>query len=196
MSDDPVQNPYIDSVDAGSPDFPAAFSNGPSTIANAVKQGTIIHICLVMGMLSISGIMTFMTATGDAGVNFAVNSDSLLLLVIGVGACLMSLAASIAIKIVTTNGALMLWRSNAPDVQPPIPVDSPFQLSPQALGGLNSSRLISAALLEGGAVINAVFILINENLLHLIPIGIAAVAILLSIPSTGKYKQLIEATIR
>ncbi len=48
-------------------------------------------------------------------------------------------------------------------------------------------------LLEGSAVVNAVFMMIGDNLWHLIPIAIAVLAILINIPTMESVKSSMEA---
>ena len=196
MSDDPVQNPYT-SPNESSTYASGGQSSGPETIAAAARIGQIISMALISGICFISGILLFIGIDDFAEAKFlTVDDDSMLFLGIGFVVAFGSFVGGYVLRNSGLQVALRDWVRNTPDVELPISPDTTIPNGKRLLGGFATANITGAAIMESGAVINAVFLLINEHLLHLIPIGLAIFGILLLLPTTSKYQHLIEDAIQ
>lgn len=190
---DPAQNPYAASSETPGGLFPQGRSAG--TINTAARTGTVISLALISGVMMITAILAYLVTSNppkDQGlVRF--DGDAMLFLIIGYGIFVGAAGAAIVLRGVMKNQAAAQLKAAAEELPRPLEGDSPLPPSGRAfLGMVATYTLIGQALVEGPAIINAIFMFIDNNLAHLIPIVLAVIGIALQIPTAGKIKALME----
>ena len=192
MYDDPSRNPYTSSrvsggVTAGAP--------GVLSIQAASRTGLIITFALVQGLLVTAGICGYLGIQnlGPGVAALRIDTDSILFLAIGFGIFFINCVLAVVLPMVMKSKADMdLANSNEPLPQP-LEDDTELPTAAQtALGAAATRRLISQALLEGGAIINAIFMLIESNLVFAIPVAIAVVGIGVQAPLASRVRAMLE----
>ena len=190
---DPVQNPYIspDSVD----------QNGPSgSLTGFVRLGQIITFALVQGVLFTTAIMYFMMddpAVANPVTNSppAGNGDLVLPgigIVAAIGACMIAFVLTKMLR------RTIIAKYRATETTPQQVTSQDVSLTPamrQLMQGSSTGTLVGQAILEGAAVMNAILMLVDNNLIHLVPIAILVIGIVIQFPTVGKKWQLaVDAT--
>ncbi|QEF96882.1 hypothetical protein Mal15_09120 [Stieleria maiorica] len=190
---DPAKNPYVASSATPGGTFPQG--QRATTIDAAAKTGTIISLALISGVMMISGILAYLVFANPPEDQSLLrfDGDAMLFLIIGYGVFVASSGAAIVLRGIMKAQAAAQLKSSDVDLPQPLKADSP--LPPQAqsfLGAVATYTLIGQALVEGPAIINAVFLFIDNNLAHLVPIVLAVIGILLQIPTAGKLIAAME----
>ncbi|KAA5545329.1 hypothetical protein FYK55_06650 [Roseiconus nitratireducens] len=193
---DPARNPYA----AGS-STPGAGGTGRTiaTIRSASATGMTITFALVSGVTFITAVMIWMSSgslqPGESWFRF--DRQSVLLLGFGFLVLLGGAGAAFAIRILMTRQAM---QQNPPTDQPlPQPLTDDATLPPWAqslLGSVSASTIVGQALMEGPAIINAILLMIDDNLAHLVPIVLAVIGILLQTPTSSRYQRILEDAAR
>ena len=188
MNDSP-KNPYATT------DVTGSGANGYLTINQTSKVGMMITGGLIMGLLVTTVILSAMAIKeipqGESLVRF--DGDSMLFVMIGFAVMLGgAIAAFVLPRILNQNAADQL-RSSSVEIPSPLRADGNLpSAGQQFLGARMSSTIIGQALLEGPAMVNAVFLLLDQDFAHLIPVVIAIVGILIQIPTPGKLINAFE----
>ncbi|MCO8124720.1 hypothetical protein NHH03_23475 [Stieleria sp. TO1_6] len=125
---------------------------------------------------------------------FRFDADAMLFLGIGYLVFLGSAIAAVAVRGIMKSQAIRQFQSADEPLPVPLEIDSPLPPSAQTfLGSVATYSLVGQALMEGPAVINAVFLMIGNNLAHLIPIVIAVIGIALQCNTPARLKHLVES---
>ena len=191
MSHDPVQNPYT--APSSEPGGGQSPFKGLATIDDCAKTNQIIGLALISGVTIITGIMLFMVITGaDKDDDLFEIGEDLIFLVIGFGMFLVCTAMSFVVTSAMRRQFVENFRSTHGGSDTTIKDDESFQGSHQLLGGFSTSFIVGAALLEGSAVVNAIFLMLGDNLLHLIPVGLVVGLLLARLPSRARVRHFVE----
>ncbi|WP_182868084.1 hypothetical protein [Stieleria mannarensis] len=190
---DPAKNPYVASSVTPGGSFPQG--HGAATIDAAAKTGTIISMALISGVMMISGVLAYLVFANPPEDQSLLrfDGDALLFLAIGYGMFVASAGAAIVLRGIMKQQAAAQLKASGVDLPQPLKADSPLPQPAQAfLGSVATYTLIGQALVEGPAVVNAVFMFIDNNLAHLIPIVLAVIGIALQTPTAGKIMAALE----
>ena len=181
--DDPVKNPYISPADTAK----SSTFGGETTLIGYVRTGQIITFSLIMGVVFMAGILMVIGKDGEP------NSKPELFLWLGVGLGCLACVASFVLSRVLRAQALSSFRQQASDADLPAADDK--LVTPavhQLLSSAFTAQLVGQSVLEGVAVVNAILMLLDHNLLHLAVIAVMIVGIALHVPTTAKRQELIE----
>ncbi|QDT09934.1 hypothetical protein [Planctomycetes bacterium K23_9] len=194
---DPVQNPYIAPGAVDSSDI------GIAAIKDRVRIGMIITFALVQGVVFATGIMLFLMLNGDDGVAAGAQpaaaqpagAGDLVLpglgIAIGVGACVAALVVGGMMKRISINHfRAQLSAAGIKQVD-----HTATQFPPQVDQLINASRartIVGQAILEGAAMLNVILMFLDDNLIHLVPIGVLIAGIVMLLPTVGKKLALVE----
>lgn len=178
----------------------------PGTIRAAVTTGQIITLALAKGVLIIAVIFIVLNLDDDGQPDQAA-----ILLPLGGGMLAVLAAGAFAITTFLRSRAISKFRSHDTvsamrevstadrvaeqerqrwidwDAKSPPPIELR-----QFLADQQTYTLIGQAMMEGAAVMNLVFYMIDCNAVHLVFAAIAFVAILAMIPTIGKTRARIE----
>ncbi|QDV46481.1 hypothetical protein Enr13x_63900 [Stieleria neptunia] len=190
---DPAQNPYASSSATPGGLFPQGRSAG--TIDAAARTGTIISLALISGVVMITVILTYLVFANPPEDQplMRFDGDAMLFLIIGYGVFVASAGAAIVLRGIMKNQAETRLKASADELPRPLEGGSPLPPSGRAfVGAVATYTLIGQALVEGPAIINAIFMFIDNNLAHLVPIVLAVLGIALQIPTSGKIKASME----
>ncbi|TWU07850.1 M48 family metalloprotease [Stieleria varia] len=191
MTNDPAQNPYTASQQDGG----ESLTNLKHIIQGNSRTGMIITFALIQGIVIVSAIMVFMVFSrrqpGDS--LLGLDSDSMIWIVLGGGIALVSIIATVVLRAVFRSIAYGEFRgANVdPEVMRETNASVP-QAVPKLIGAFQTRTIIGQAILEGAAMINAVLMFVNDNLLHVIPIVVLVVGVGLQVPTPGKIRDWIE----
>jgi hypothetical protein len=184
---DPVRNPYIPASDVGNDHQ----IGREGSLLQHVRTGQVITFAMIMGLIMMVGILLTLSIDGDKGQADDKNS---ILILLGIGAGFLAIITSLVLSRWQHRAALMALRANraADDA---IPSDSQTVTSSVArfLGSSASATLVGQAVLEGAAVINAVLMVIDGNLLHLAVVAVMIVGMALQTPTIAKRRAAIES---
>ena len=185
MTHDPVQNPYTS---------PNTVPTDPLSIRSSSETNMLISLALVIGIVIISGIMLFLVVSKANNFSelLAVDPDDYLFLAIGFGLCWAGAVLSFVIRLFYKQRAARQFLAEHNDVRMPSDTES---VPGSLLGMYATVNIAGGALLEGPAVVNAIFILICDNLWHLIPVVVAIVGILVTLPTASRTRQFVEEAI-
>jgi hypothetical protein len=165
------------------------------TIKTTSATGTLITFALISGVVMISAVMTFMILSNppeDQSL-LRVDGDAMLFLGIGYVAFLGGALAAVILRSQLKGRAIEKLRASHEPLPRPLEGDSPLPQSGQSfLGEVATFTLIGQAVLEGPAIINAIFMLMENNFAHAIPIVIAILWIAAQIPTVDKIKMMME----
>lgn len=194
MSHDPVQNPYTKT--SGEDDYGDV--QGPSTIRQSATINQIISLALIGGLIAITSVVSFLVISNveNKADLWAIEQEDYLFLGLGYGIFIASACASVFMRLQTKMAAAHRFQAAHRERPTTINEDTTFPGLPSLLAGYATANIIGAALLEGPAVINAIFMMIDDNLWHLIPIGCAVVGILITLPTATKIKHFVENSCR
>ena len=189
MTVDPAQNPYT----AGQSDTGEV--HAAQAIKGGIRTGQIITFALVQGVVVITAIMAYLVVSGaeDGQALFQTTGESLTNLIIGAVLAVVAIGVCLAIRMVMRNQSMSRFQ----------PLKKPFRLQDSKnsnvpgtisnlIGAYHTRNLVGQAVLEGATVINAMLIMLSDNLMHLVPIAVLLVGIVLQVPTLGKVKQWIE----
>jgi hypothetical protein len=192
MSASSDQNPYSPGKANNASRLPT--SGMPATIAAAAKTNQLISLAMVMGVTTITGILTYLCISrADKFADLiTIKNDSILFLALGFGSTLTCAVLGYILRGQTLQSAINRFVDSSPPLSQPISIDEPFPGSQDLFAAYATANLLGAALLEGSAVLNAVLMLIGDNLLHLLPIALAIGGILITLPSVAKLKHYVE----
>ena len=190
---DPAKNPYAASTTTPGGTFP--LRQGPGTIGAAATTGTVITLALIGGVVMITGILAFLILSDPPEDQSLFRFDGDVMIFLGIGYLFFFGAAMVALVMrgVMKGQAAAKLRAADEDLPQPLEANSPLPRSGQAfLGAVATYTLIGQALLEGPAVINAIFMFLDNNFAHAIPIALGIVGIAMQIPTAGRIKTLME----
>ncbi|MEL6108810.1 MAG: hypothetical protein AAFU85_22610 [Planctomycetota bacterium] len=191
MWNNDAQNPYTSSRGSTA----MATPQGVSSIKVASKTGLIITFALTQGLLVIAGICAFMGLKDlPAGAQaFRIDMSSILYLAIGFGVFFVTAVLSIVLPVVMKAKADHDYQSANEPLPEPLNDDTELPPAAQAaLGAAATRRLISQALLEGGANVSAVFMVVESNLIFAIPVIFAFIGIGLQAPFPFRVRAVLE----
>lgn len=191
---DPVQNPYI-STDSNDENAPGG------SLTEFVRPGQIITFALVQGVLVIAAVMYFFVMDDPVVPNAAPNAmpagnGDLVLPGIGIVAAIGACAFSFVITKMLRRTIISKYQST--ETNPQKVTSQDVSLTPAMRGLMQGSQtctLVGQAILEGAAVINAILMIVDNNLIHLGLIAVLVVGIVIQVPTVGKKWALArEAT--
>lgn len=182
MTNDPAQNPYTS---------PSTSAVGPHSIRSSASTNTIVSLGLVMGVCTITAVMLFMFVpdTEEFSELLAVDPDDYVFLAIGFGLCIAGAVLSVLMRRYYRQSASTQFLAEHENVKMPSDTES---VPGNLLGMLATANIVGGALLEGPALINAIFMLIRENLWHLIPVLVAILGILITMPTASRTRHYVE----
>ncbi|EMI16731.1 membrane protein [Rhodopirellula maiorica SM1] len=197
MNRTPIQNPYL------------ASSASESTSGNQVdlkahlRTSQIIAFALIQGVLFITAIMGYLSiVSGDGGpadgppADPAADNDMMMLAIGAVaafGGCFASFVANKMFKAM----AIRQFASTGEEVDVPVQESMKITSGISELLATSQTRMIvGMALAEGAAVINAVLMMLDGNLIHLVMIGFCLVAMAVQFPTLQKKLDLIDFAAR
>lgn len=197
MNRTPIQNPYLASATPGSN------SDNQVNLKGLVRTSQIIAFALIQAVVFITAIMAYLTLlSSDGGPANAAPAnppadDSLVMVVIGVVACFVGCIASFVANRLLKGMAIRQFSSSGEEVE--LPVDETVTMTAEISRLLTTSQtrmIIGMALVEGAAVINAVMMMLDENMIHLVMVAICLVAMAVQFPTLQKKLDLIELAAR
>lgn len=190
---DPSKNPYTKSSTA--PGGRHSGGQGLGTINSVSMIAGLIGYALIGGVIIITAILSFLVLSDppeDQSL-FRFDKDSMVFLAIGYFVFFSGAVASVVVRRILKWYANSRFKASGDELPHLLQADSPLPASAQTfLGSVAAYTLVGQALLEGPAVINAVFLLIQNNFAHLIPIVLAVIGIAIQIPTRGKLTSLLE----
>jgi len=190
---DPVKEPYAGS--SATPGGPFPVGQMPSTIKAAATNGTLITLALMGGLVMVSAVITYLIMSNPPEDQSLLRFDGDAMLFLGIGYVAFLSGVVVAVILRSQGKGRAIERLKASDEPLPHPLEDNSPL-PQSgisfLGAVATYTLIGQALLEGPAVINAVFMLMANNFAHAIPIVLAILGIAFQIPTAGKIKMMME----
>ncbi|MGB7346137.1 MAG: hypothetical protein WBD20_18105 [Pirellulaceae bacterium] len=203
---DPVQNPYITPGSAGSG------GDANPSIKGVARVGMIITLAMVQGIVVITAIILYLTIDNDkldpngaAQPRVAAEPTDWLMpglgLLFGLIACVAAFVVTRVMKSIAMNKFRQhnsLHSTPHSDIPRSDIPRSGIQSTPQVtqlLGALQTKTIVGQVILEGAAVINAVFMMIDGNLIHLAVIGILIAGILFQLPTVSKYQAMIDEAV-
>ena len=190
---DPAKNPY-----AASASTPGGLPGGlPDSIRQASRTGLIITFALAQGVLVISAVVGYL-GVRDLGADqgwIRADGDSMLYILIGFGVFVVNGVLAFVLSSSMKRSAVAEFQSSNEEVPQPLEDDTTLGPAASKLLGMSATwTLVGQALLEGSAVINAVFMMLASNLIFVIPILFAIVGIAFQAPFPGKLRAMIENT--
>ena len=192
MSDDPAKNPYTATSTGSSA---SGIATDGSTIGAFATTGTTISLGMIGGVLIISVVLSTLVLSDppeDQSL-FRFSGDDMLFLIVGYVIFLGGIAAAVVIRTIMKGQAIAQFNATDPELPHPLDNKSPLPGDARSLLAANqTSTIIGQALMEGPAVVNAIFLLLGDNFAHLIPIVLGIIGIAVQIPTAGKLKQLLE----
>lgn len=185
---DSAQNPYATGSTGGS-------SDGLSQLRMAAKTGSVITLALAMGIVTVSVILGFMASQKDFGDSnaFRLDADSMVFVVIGFGKFLVCVAACVILRSVSKRKVAEIMQSS--ETPFPVPIREDSKLPPvtkAATQTLFTSTLIGQALFEGGAMLNAILMFLDQNFIFLIPIVLGIAGVLFQMPTESRLRSALE----
>lgn len=187
---DPVQNPYI------SPESIAEDAPGGS-LSEFVRPGQIITFALVQGVLVITAILFLFIKGEAAAVNPAApnaptaGGGDLVLPGIGIVAAVGACVIAFALRTMLRRTSINKYRKT--ETKPQEIASQDASLTPamrQLMKDSQVGTLIGQVILEGAAVMNAILMVVDDNIIHLVPIAILVAGIVIQLPTVGKKRQL------
>lgn len=191
MTNDPARNPYAGEATEGG-GFNAA---GANTINGFATIGMVIMLALIGGVVGITVIMTvlLLSAPTEDQPLFRFGGDDLIFLVVGYGAFIGGAIAAVAVRGGMRGQAVAQFRSSDVELPQPLEAESPLPgPAVSLLGSAQVATIISGALLEGPAVLNAILMFLGENFAHGVPIVLAAVGLAMWVPTPGRLRQFLQ----
>ncbi len=197
MNRTPIENPYLASATPGSA------SDSHVNLKGLVRTSQIIAFALIQGVVFITAIMAYLTLlSSDGGPANAAPAnppadDNMVMVVIGVVACFAGCFASFIVNRLLKGMAIRQFSSSGEEVE--LPVDETVTMTAEVSSLLTSSQtrmIIGMALVEGAAVINAVLMMLDESMIHLVMVAICLVAMAVQFPTLQKKLDLIEFAAR
>ncbi|MEO1525096.1 MAG: hypothetical protein AAFX06_06650 [Planctomycetota bacterium] len=184
-------NPYTSSGLAGA----GAASPATASIQAASRAGLIITFVISQALLVMAGIAAYLGIQNvpPGAQAFRFDSGSILFLGIGFGVFFINCVLAFVLPMAMKAKAIQDFRSAGEPL--PHPLNEDTELPPSARSLLSASatwRLISQALLEGGAMINAVFLFVESNMIFAIPVLIAFVGIGIQAPFGSRLRAMLE----
>lgn len=168
---------------------------GVTSIQAASKTGLIITFALTQGLLVVAGICAYMGLKDlPQGVQaFRIDASSFLYMGIAFGIFFVTAVLAIVVPMMMKAKADHDFKSANEPLPEPLNDDTELPPAAQAaLGAAATRRLISQALLEGGANVSAVFMVIESNLVFAIPVVIAFIGIGLQAPFPFRVRSILE----
>ena len=206
MVDIDQPNPYVPSSETealafGTPGQAASVS----TLKGYARIGQMITFALTQGIIVIAGVFLFITVREDQEV-----AAPQVYMMIGAGAFAMSLVAGFLVPSLIRSQAMTQFRRAEEVVQmrsSSVMGDPNSQLRDEwiqweadkslplplnrLLAANQTSTLVGQAVLEGAAIINLVFFLLNGTFLHLILAAMCIVGILSMVPTVSRLRSLV-----
>jgi hypothetical protein len=193
----PARNPYTSPTSTDSPTA-SGFSGGAAgpTIQATSLTGLVITFALVSGLVIVTVILSSLTLSNfpedESMVRFG--GDSMLFVVIGFGISIASFVAAFVLRSSLKRQAVMQLQASGDDLPQPLELTTPLPGSAQRfLGAVSSFTIVGQALCEGPAILNAIFIMLEDNFVFLIPVVFGIAGIALQTPLPGRLKAMLEA---
>lgn len=180
---DPVKNPYT-TPDTGVPGM-------AMSMRAAVRTGQIITFALIMATVVISAVMLMTMKPDDA-------DETMLFVFIGAGFAFASIVVAFVITKSMRQRAIEELRANGAKEDIDFPIDQTMTSSLQTFSGRAATwQIVGQALCEGPAVMNAVFMMIDGQVLyHGIAILILVIGIAIQVPTLDKRQAMIDEALR
>lgn len=190
---DPAKNPYTASADAAG----AAFTSGAklNTVGATVTMGWVITAALLGGVVLMTALMIYLAFSDppEEGGWFRFGGDSMLLLIVGYVVFFGGVVGAIAARLFIQQQGIARFQARQRELPEPLDGDTPLPAEAQHfVGSLMAATLVGQALLEGPAIANAILMMLESNLAHLVPIGLAAIGIVLQVPTRDRWVGLLE----
>lgn len=180
----PAQNPYTSSLPADQPGGQPGAQLSRGEIDQLIRVNQIITFALANGIVVITAVMGYLTwSNNDGEFKFAFSGDDFLFPLIG----FVMVGATIPFGLIVKRVIFQQAREQAARLQPSSSAgDDELVVSTEVMGRIASGTIIGQAAAEGGAVLNAVLMMIGDNFIHLIPIGVAFLAVIVQVPTYGR----------
>jgi hypothetical protein len=189
---DPVRNPYTSPESPESPETAETAETGNSgvgSLTSFARTGLIITFAMIQGLVFMGAILLYLSMNGIAA------NDSLNWLpALGVAAAVASWFAAGGITTVMRRQAVFQLRPAHSVIRIPERDDAPLSTAAkQFVSRQQTASLVGQALLEGGAMINLILMLIDHSLLlHLVMAVVAIVGIGMLAPTADKLRRSLE----
>ncbi len=184
------QNPYRSPAQPSSLGDEAA-PMGPKTLRLATRTNQIVCGALIQGIIMIVGVFWFIGDDADMH-----ESASVYLLIGGLVFVGTTVGSFVAPHLIQGDYALEPSDELADAIAN---VDWNETLPPHVsslMAAYATQSLVVAAFLEGGAVVNSVFWLLNRNTFHLLLIVLAIVLMVIRFPTLGRLREFLVAQVR
>lgn len=164
-----------------------------------LRREQIITFALIQSVVFITAIMAYLAFwSGDWGpANAAPSDDDTVLVAIGAAVCFGGCFASFVVNRLMRAAAIQQFVSAGEEVE--VSVQESMAISSrirELLAASQTRTIVCLALVEGAAVINAMLMMLDANLTHLVMIAFCFVAMVLQFPTLQKKLDLIEFAVR
>ena len=192
-----ARNPYVvtGSGDGGDPS--RRTGNQGATLAGLTRIGQVITLAIAQGGVLILAILWFLSSgkQDEEGLN-------VVLLAIGAGVFVVNAAAAIIIPRTMRAAGIRQYRSQA-DVPPSavsVGVSRWDEADAQAVLPLEdavllqrdqTARIVGQAILEGAAMVNSVFLVLNSHPIHAVLAVVAVAGIVATIPTVDRLRRFL-----
>lgn len=183
---DPVRNPYTSpEVD----DAAAIDAIGDASLNSVARTGQVITFALIQGLVCIGAILLYLTWAGNAP-----DSSPLWIAGLGIAAAIVSWIAAAFIPATLRRQATRQLQSTALQIDLPASDDATLAAALQRfVAAQQTATLVGQALLEGGAMINLVLMLIDHRIiLHLTMVLAAIIGIAFMTPTIDRIRKSAE----
>lgn len=182
----PIQNPYLSS------DEVQTSSTDGGTVGSRTRVGQIISAALGLGILMTTGVMLSVAFGSPSEDSFA--TQEFVLLLVGMMVCVGSLTVATVAGLALRRRAIKTYAATLGDQAPKIETGTPATGAlGTLLGQLQVRQIVGQAVLEGSAMINAMLMMVDGNLLHIAPIAVALISVLLMTPTIPKTQAVIDS---
>ncbi|EMI54628.1 hypothetical protein [Rhodopirellula sallentina] len=182
--------------------------NSPTTLGQFVRLGQLLSFALASGIVTTSAVFLFLILQREPDAE----QPNWIFLAIGGGVFVASLVVSFLMRLMLKSNAASALRQtpeaedvcgggaaasqSARDAWENWDADEPL---PRPLIGFLSatqtSRLIAQAVLEGAAMINLVFTMLDGNVIHFVFAAFCLVGVIAITPTTGKVRSEIRSAL-
>ena len=197
----PIQNPYTRGQSSEGDQ-----AGNLTTIASTVRVGQIITFALVQGVIVVAAVMTYLAFGNrevdqqladaqDAADFFAMPSsaDDWLLPALGIAVAVGAAVVALVVPNLMRRSGIIDFRATGTSLD--VPVD-PKQSLPwpasKLMGTYLTSKIVGEAVLEGAAMLNLVLLMLDQSVLHYVPIAALLAGIALQFPTISKAQHFLE----
>lgn len=174
----PAQNPYTSSLPAD----PSGSPLNRGEIDQLIRVNQIITFALANGIVVITAVMGYLSWSNNEGAfKFSLSSEDMLFPLIG----FVMVAATLPVGFIVKRVIFQQAKEQAARLQDASSTAGEEELvvNNEVMGRIATGTIISQAAAEGGAVANAILMMLGDNFIHLIPIAIALLAVIIQVPT-------------